>query len=100
MGQPIDFAGTNTVLVPAEGTEDRVCDMRVFSNGNCLVSCWKLSPAEVAGINATGRVFISMMTFGHRPPPVYVGDEASVRAVTEDFGGAWKAPADNGGAAP
>lgn len=90
MGQPIDFAGTNLNLLPPEGA-DTVSAMRGFTNAVCCVSCWKLSPAEVAAVNATGRVFVSVLS-GSTQPPIYVGDEASVRAVVDDFGGAWEAP--------
>lgn len=91
MGLPINFQGSNMRLLPPEGA-DNVIDMPTFTNGTCSVSCWKLSPAEVAEINATGRVFLAVLS-GRTQPPVFVGDEATVRAVVADCGGAWKAPA-------
>lgn len=91
MGQPIDFAGTNMRLLPPDGA-DNVNDMPTFTNGTCSVSCWKLSPAEVVEVNATGRVYLAVLS-GRTQPAVFVGDAATVRAVVTDCGGAWEAQA-------
>lgn len=87
MADPIDFCGANMRLMPPEGAEN-VSDLHTFTNGICSVSCWKLSPREVAEVNATGRVFIAIMS-GRTQPPVFVGDEEAVRSVVVDYGGVW-----------
>lgn len=87
MANPIHFEGANRRLVAPEGAEN-VQDMSTYTNGVCSVSCWKLTPREVAEINRTGRVFVSVM-FGTTQPPIFVGDEESVRGVVVDFGGVW-----------
>lgn len=77
------------VLRPPEGAEN-VSDLHTFTNGMCSVSCWQLSPEEIAEVARTGRVFLSVFS-GRTQPPVFVGAEQEVRAVVVDFGGVWRA---------
>lgn len=87
MAEAIDFHGSNRRLGPPKGAEN-VSELMTFNNGICSVSCWKLTPREVAEINRTGRVFVSILS-GQTQPPVFVGDEDSVRDMVVDFGGVW-----------
>lgn len=87
MGEPIDFHGANRKLLPPKGS-DTMGELPTYTNGICSVSCWKLTPREVAEINRTGRVFLAIMS-GETQPPVFVGDEESVRSVVAGTGGAW-----------
>lgn len=93
MAQGIDFPGSNkTYTSPGtrEGTpDDRVRDLHVFTNGVCIVSCWKLTPEEIEEVNKTGCIFISIMS-APQLYPFFVGSEKNVRDVIQDFGGAWK----------
>ena len=87
MGQPTKFDGCNTVMRAPEGAEN-VQDMHVFRTRHSCVSCWEISPAELAEINSTGRVFLSVL-MGGQQPPVYVGSESACRDVLVDFGPVW-----------
>lgn len=85
MGHPIDFDGANATLY---GGQENVADMRVFRNGLCCVSCWALSPAEVAEVARTGKVFISVFS-GATQPPIFAGGEEQTRGLIADYG-VWK----------
>lgn len=87
MGTPVDFKGRNCTLKAAPGSEN-VGDLPVFRNGVCSVSCWRLSADELAEINRTGVAFLAVF-FGNTQPPVCLGSETEVRAVTADYG-VWK----------
>lgn len=89
MGEPVSFPGQNTVLRSPPGQEDTVSELYTFTNGYCSVSCWRLSPEELAEINRTGMVFISIFS-GRTQPPIFVGDEEAVRSVVVDYGDVWK----------
>lgn len=87
MGQPINFAGSNVVMHAPKDAEN-VQDMHVFRTQHSCVSCWELSAVELAEINRTGRVFLSVL-MGGQQPPVYVGSETTCREVLIDFGPVW-----------
>lgn len=87
MGSPVQFDGANVVMRAPEGA-DNVQDMYVFRTRHSCVSCWQLTPEELAEINRTGTVFLSVLTGGIQPP-VYVGSESSARGVMIDFGPIW-----------
>ncbi|QGJ74195.1 hypothetical protein [Sinorhizobium meliloti] len=88
MGVPVQFEGSNMLLRAPEGAEN-VSDMHTYTNGMCSVSCWELSADELAEINRTGRVYLSVFS-GRTQPPVFVGDEEAVRSNVVDFGGVWR----------
>lgn len=88
MGAPVQFEGANMLLRAPEGAEN-VSDMHTFTNGICSVSCWELSADELAEINRTGRIYLSVFS-GRTQPPVFVGDEEAVRSIVVDFGGVWR----------
>lgn len=87
MSKSINFEGSNTVMRAPEGAEN-VQDMHVFRTRHSCVSCWALSPEELAEINQTGRVFLSVLMSGQQPP-VYVGSESTCREVMVDFDHVW-----------
>lgn len=88
MGAPVQFEGANMLLRAPEGAEN-VSNMHTFTNGMCSVSCWELSADELAEINRTGRIYLSVFS-GRTQPPVFVGDEETVRSIVVDFGGVWR----------
>lgn len=88
MAAPVQFEGANMLLRAPEGAEN-VSDMHTFTNGICSVSCWELSADELAEINRTGRIYLSVFS-GRTQPPVFVGDEEAVRSIVVDFGGVWR----------
>lgn len=87
MGEPIKFEGCNVVMRAPEGAEN-VQDMHVYRTLHSCVSCWTLTAEELADINATGRIFLSVLAGGQQPP-VYVGSERTCREVMIDFGPVW-----------
>lgn len=88
MADPVEFPGqTGTLRAPA-GREDSIRALPTFSNGVCSVSCWALRPLELLRVVRTGRVWLSVFS-GRSQPPVYLGDEESVRGLVVDFGPVW-----------
>jgi hypothetical protein len=87
MGHPIKFDGANALLAAPSGAEN-VDGLPVFRNGICCVSCWALSPDEVAEIARTGRIFITVLA-GKTQPPVFAGGEEETRELIADYG-VWK----------
>lgn len=88
MGIPADFPGANKVYRAPDGRED-VGDLAVFFNGSAIVSAWKLDPAELAEVNRTGTVFLSVLSGGVLFP-VAVGSEESIRLMVADYGQVWQ----------
>jgi hypothetical protein len=89
MGQPVEFDGINRVLGPPSGSDSvKVLPMSIFTNGVCCVSCWQLTPDEIAEVNRTGRIFLSVFSGGTQAP-VFIGSEQSVRDIIADYG-VWK----------
>jgi hypothetical protein len=85
MARPIHFAGANATLGAPAGNEHNVEPLHVFRNGRVCVSCWELTPEEIAA----GVVFLSVYS-GPTQPPVMVADEGATRSVLADTGGVWK----------
>lgn len=85
MAAPVDFTGTNLVLNPPDGEEDRVSAMRAFTNGHVVVSCWELTPEEIEFVVRTGRIFVAQWS-GKTIFPTFVGDARSTRALVADYG--------------
>ena len=86
MADPIEFCGSNVRLNPAKGDEDRVRVMHAHSAGDGkMISCWKLTPAEVAKVVETGEVWLSLAC-GDVIPPSYVSGEPLMEAFDLDTG--------------
>lgn len=76
MAVPTDFRGSNTVLGrPATMTDDQ-CEalnvLRTITEDGfpVTISCWKVTAEELAEINKTGRIWLSVV--GTTTPPVVV----------------------------
>lgn len=89
MAQAVDFPGSNMILKAPDGVEN-VSDLHTYTNGACSVSCWQLSPEELAEVARTGRIYLSVFS-GRSQPPVFVGGEGEVRGLVVDYGGVWRA---------
>jgi len=83
MADPVDFKGSNLVLGAPEGVEN-VSPLPVFRTQAQVISCWKLSVAELAEVNRTGCVYLAVM--GHTQPPVYLASEKAMRGFAKPFG--------------
>lgn len=87
MAGAVEFEGQNLILQPPPGAEN-ISPLPIFRNGTCCVSCWQLSPEEMAEVQRTGRVYLSVF-WGMTQPPVFVGSEETVRGLIADYG-VWK----------
>ncbi len=87
MAEAADFPGTNFTFAAPEGRED-ISDLRIFTNGHANVSAWRLTDEELADVNRTGCVFLSVLS-GRTFYPVYLGSEESVRRLVADYGPVW-----------
>ena len=90
MATPVAWNGINKLLTAPEGyCTEQVQDLPAFNNGVCSVSCWQLTPEELADIiQNDGKVFISIFC-GPSQPPVFVGSEETCRGVVVDYGAVW-----------
>ena len=89
MANPIAWHGTNKVLKASKERKADILDMHVFNNGIASVSCWELTPEELADcIQAGGCIFVSVLA-GPTSPPIFVGSEETVRTMLIDYGKVW-----------
>jgi hypothetical protein len=84
MAEHVRFCGFNKRLVPAPGTEHEVGTLHVHANEREAISCWRLSPEELAIVNRTGEVWLSVM--GRTTPPVFVSGVPLMEAHDQDTG--------------
>jgi hypothetical protein len=76
MAQPSDFNESNHVLGrPVDMTDDQCGPLCVqiakYPNGTpVVISCWKLTADELAEINKTGRVWLTII--GPTMPPAMI----------------------------
>lgn len=87
MAEPSDWHGANKILKSPKNRE-YIPELKTFNNGTVSVSCWKFTGEEIAEIVQTGCIFIGVMG-GPSQPPIFVGNEEAVRAVTLDTGPVW-----------
>lgn len=64
----IDFLYANLNLTAPAGSEDKVAEIRAYRGQSHISACYNLSPEELAEINKTGVIWLSML--GHKWPPV------------------------------
>ena len=73
--EPVNFEAANVVFganqpeykpVPAERRIPKRTD-RFFGE---VLTCWELSPEEIKQIQETGKIWLSMLTFGQPLQPV------------------------------
>lgn len=89
MAHAIDFPGSNFTFTAPPGRDD-VSDLHTFRqpNGPSNVSCWQLTPEELAEVNRTGCIWLSVMS-GRAFFPTFVGSESVCRSVVVDYGPVW-----------
>jgi hypothetical protein len=78
MGRPVEFDGSNLDLFPPDALAEEVIPLRVRQGPLILVSCWRLSPAEIDEIARTGVVWLAVMSQGRLPPVMVTGRRAEV----------------------
>lgn len=89
MARGVNWHGANFELARPKGQDEQQCNsLYVFRNGHDCVSCWELTPDEIAEIVRTGKVFV-VISYGWSQPPIYIGLEEDCRQLTADHG-TWK----------
>ena len=68
MAYPVFFQGSNKVLNAPKGMEDEVTPLPVLDTTQQIISCWKLTPEEIAYVNERGLVWFSIGVTGTHPP--------------------------------
>lgn len=77
MAVAVGFEGANTVFRRPDSLSAAECaDLQCFSNGGQIISCWRLTPEELAEIRKTGVVWLSIL--GSAMPPVMISGAALV----------------------
>jgi len=74
--RPISFSEQNDVL---RGGQENVMDLPIFRDGNQIISCWAVSPAELQEIIATGRVWLCIQAPVTHPPVYPTGEYPFVK---------------------
>lgn len=78
MGAPVDFPEATRTLTAPHGLEDQVRPLRVAQGNHQLVSCWELTADEVAEVQATGLVWLSVWGAVTQPPVFVTGHKHEV----------------------
>lgn len=73
MAQSVGFEGANVVYQAPEGGDNCV-DLETYSDGKQVISCWRLSEAEIGEVVRTGVVWVRVI--GDRIYPMFVSGEA------------------------
>lgn len=71
--RPSNFPEADTLLVASEGMEN-VLEMPAYCTGMEVISCWELSPDELAQIQRTGRIWLRVQ--GETQPPLSLHAES------------------------
>ena len=73
--EPVNFEAANVVF-GANQTEYKPlpAEYRGGKSGEIL-TCWELSPDELKRVQETGKIWLSVLTFGQPLQPVYLATE-------------------------
>jgi hypothetical protein len=83
--RPVDFVGSNLQMQPPEGMEDCVIPMMVWAGGGQVVECWTFDDdEELKQAIETRKVWVSILSGEHRPPPIAVAAHSPMRDVNGD----------------
>jgi hypothetical protein len=92
MGTAVTFPGKNFDFGPPPGQDEHQCGtLPVMADRVNNVSCWKLTPEELAEINESGCVFLNVQS-GKFMFPVFVGSISAVNQLVADGGLIAKVP--------
>lgn len=72
--KPIEFEGMNAVFGKNQ-PEYRPLPAEVRGKSREVVTCWELSPEELKKVQETGRIWVSILTFGHPYQPTLLDVE-------------------------
>lgn len=68
--KPIEFDGTNAVYGAHQPEYIPLPAERRPGHFGEIVTCWKLSPEEIKRVQETGKIWLSVLTFGQPLQPV------------------------------
>lgn len=68
--EPINFKGANVVYGANQPEYIPLPAEKWPGNHGGIVTCWKLSPEELARVKETGVIWLSMLTFNRPLQPV------------------------------
>ncbi len=91
MADPIPFDEMNLTLNAPEGEEENVDAMPAYTDGTFCISCWQLTPDDLARLKENGGKVWLWVWSGETQPPVCVDtvspfdeqDDATVIGVDE-----------------
>jgi len=66
---PKEFEGSNIKI--AEHQEEYQTLPAYANESGTIITCWKLSPEEIAKISETGELWFLQMTFNQNMQPIY-----------------------------
>lgn len=70
--EPIKFDGANVVYGANQPEYKPLPAERRPGHSGEIVTCWELSPDELKQIQETGKIWVSLLTFGKPLQPVLV----------------------------
>lgn len=70
--EPIKFDGANVVYGANQPEYKPLPAERRPGRSGEIVTCWELSPDELKQIQETGKIWVSLLTFGQPLQPVLV----------------------------
>ena len=83
MASPVEFPEQNGTLgKPANMTDEECSSLPVYRDGHQCISCWRLTPEEMAEIQKTHCVFIGVLS-GESQPPIWVKAASPVKEEAE-----------------
>ena len=72
---PVKMPGANLILNPPDGMED--CEpLEILKHEGGLMSCWEVSPEDLAAIQETGRIYLNVLCAPGSHPPVWVSTDS------------------------
>ncbi|MDP3452063.1 MAG: hypothetical protein Q8R90_03820 [Bacteroidales bacterium] len=76
--KPVKFKEQNQQLGPPPGISEEECSpLPVYTDGKQCISCWELTPEEIAKVSKTGRIWLSVLS-GQTQPPVWLSAAETV----------------------
>lgn len=67
--KPVDFPESNLTLIKPDNMTDEECSsLKVWRGEGMFVSCWEPTSEELAEINKTGKIWLSV--WGDTTPPI------------------------------
>jgi len=76
--KPDIFKEANITLLKPDSMTDKECSsLKVYTDGEVCISCWKLSLKERVKALLYGRVWLGILS-GHTQPPVWLDCDKTV----------------------